>query len=429
MRASIQAGRAGHARKIASQGQVSKGRTADGRRRLLVSRPLDRMMSPAMITLLPAESREERLALLAGALPSRSRVWIVPHDFPDPDALACAGALHHLLERKFQIHSRIVFTGVVSRAENRAMMRHFRYRLWETSTLRPPRGQAPAILVDARPGSSNVTLAPWMRPAAVFDHHAESSARRAPLPAFADVRPDVGACTSIVHEYVETAGVDIPAWLAACMVYAIEAETMDFTRGGGPLDRGAYLSLLPKASLRLLGAIKHAPLPAAYFALLQQAIANARLYGRAAWSHLASVPNPEIVPEIADRLARIERVSHAFCTAFHGNDLLVSVRSNRRHAHCGALIRSVVGPLGSAGGHDRLSAASIPVGGLDESARAELLEKVRGALLRRMEPRAGRADGETGPKFRPLADPSVGPARVGGEPAATDAIKEGKTAP
>lgn len=357
------------------------------------------------------EDVAERLSRLEAALPARGRVLIVPHDHPDPDALATAGALHLLLERRFGLRSRIVFGGMVTRAENRELVRHFRYRLAGPESIRVPRRSVPALFVDARPGSGNVTTPRWMKPVAVFDHHPAPRGWTPPPGAFADIRPSIGACASLLHEYLAACAIPIPSWLASCMVYAIEAETVDFTRGGSPADREAVLALLPRASLRVLGEIKHAPLPPLYFTQLQEAIANARLYDRVAWSHLAEAPHPEIVPEIADRLARIERISFSFCTGFHNDALVVSVRGNRRDARCGTIVRSAVGGMGSAGGHNRMAAGSIPAGGLDAEAREALVERVRNALLKRMQRRRPFRSGSGDRPARRLA-----PIRTG-EPA------------
>ncbi|MBM4155950.1 MAG: hypothetical protein FJ221_13135 [Lentisphaerae bacterium] len=356
------------------------------------------------------EETAERLTRLAAALPGRGRVWIVTHDHPDPDALATAGAVHLLLKRRFGLRSQIVFSGMVARAENREMAWHFRYRLAGLESLRVPPRPVPAIFVDARPGSGNVTMPRWMKPVAVFDHHPVPRGWAPPAGAFVDIRPSIGACASLLHEYLAAAEAAVPSWLASCMVYAVGVETVDFTRGGSPVDREAVLALLPRASLRVLGEIKHAPLPPLYFTQLQEAIANARLYGRVAWSHLAEVPHPEIVPEIADRLVRIERISFSFCTGFHGDSLVVSVRGNRRDARCGSLIRAAVGGLGPSGGHDRMAAASIPVAGLDAAARDQLVERIHHALLKRME-RRGRSNAAPGSlparRLAPPADAAV----------------------
>lgn len=344
-----------------------------------------------------------RLDALGAALPARGKVLIVPHDYPDPDAMASAGAVHLLLARRFGVRSQIVHSGLIARAENREMARHFRYRPKRLEDIRPPRGSLPAIFVDARPGSGNVTVPRWMKPVAVFDHHPVPHGAAPPPGLFIDIRPATGACVSLLSEYLAAAQITVPPWLAACMVYAIETETVDFTRGAAPADREAYLSLLPRASLRILGAIKHAPLPQMYFVLLREAISNARIFGRVAWSHLASVPQPEIVAEIADRLLRLQRITFSFCTAVHGETLVISMRTDRRHARSGAMLRAAIGKLGAAGGHDRMAAGTIPMAGLNDADRAALTDRIRRALLKRMEPRtAFRFDSEAFPS-RPLA--------------------------
>jgi len=353
-----------------------------------------------------------RLSSLAEAIPRHARPIILTHDFPDPDALASAGALHLLLARHFHYHSLIAYSGMVTRAENREMLRHFRYHIRPLEEIRRRR-RALALLVDAQPHTGKITLPDWVVPVAVFDHHPPSP--RLPPGLWRDIRPHIGACSSVLYEYLAAAGVPVPAWLASCMVYAIETETMDFTRGGTAFDRTAYLDLLPRASLRILGRIKHAPLPLSYFSLLQQATASARWLGRVAWTHLPQAPNPEIAAEVADRLVRLENITHAFCTALGPDTLWISVRSNRRNAGCAAWVRAAVRSRGSAGGHDRLAAGSIPITGLSAEERNALLDEVHSALLRHIARRAGirTSDAEHHaqrllPTYEARADSSIG---------------------
>src|SRR5262245_3860781 len=90
----------------------------------------------------------DRLQQLAEVLPPHGRVLIIPHDFPDPDALASAAALHLLLTKWYGRPSQIAFTGEVSRAENRELLRRFRFRWHELNDLRPPQKNVPCIFVD-----------------------------------------------------------------------------------------------------------------------------------------------------------------------------------------------------------------------------------------------------------------------------------------
>jgi len=333
---------------------------------------------------------------LRDVLPARGPVLIIAHDYPDPDALASAAALHLLLERVYRHRSRIVFTGAVDRAENKALLRHFRYRWRFSDDLRPAARPRPAIFVDTWPGAGNVTMPPSVRPIGAIDHH-PPPVRAPPDGWYVDVRPAVGATATLVFGYLREAGVEPPAWLAAAMAYAIETETLAFTRPATDADREAYGALMARANLRMIGEIRNAPLPRDHFAQLQAAIANARIYGNVAWTHLEDADPPEMVAEIADLLLRVERVTAAFCTGERSDRLLISLRGERRDARCGRIVREAVRPDGRGGGHDRMAAGMVPLAGLSPTERAERLRRLHAALLRRVIPRArrGEADAET----------------------------------
>lgn len=324
---------------------------------------------------------------LREVLPRRGPVWIVPHDYPDPDALASAAALHLLLERAYDVRSRIVFTGAVDRAENKALLRHFRYRWHFSDELRSDGRLRPALLVDTWPGAGNVTLPPSARPIGAIDHH-PPPVRTPPEGWFVEVRPEIGATATLMYGHLRAAGIEPPAWLAAALAYAIETETMAFTRAAHPTDREAYVALMGRANLRMIGEIRLAPLPRDHFAQLQSAIANARIYGNVAWTHLDDAEPPEMVAEIADLLLRVERVTASFCTGERPDRILISVRSERRGARCGRIVQEAVRPEGRGGGHDLMAAGVIPAAGMAPAQRAERVRRIRAVLLRKLAPRA-----------------------------------------
>ncbi|MBU6283988.1 phosphoesterase, partial [bacterium] len=56
-------------------------------------------------------------------------VVILPHDNPDPDALASAAALQYLLSEIAEVDSVIALGGIIGRAENRAMVKYLNIKL------------------------------------------------------------------------------------------------------------------------------------------------------------------------------------------------------------------------------------------------------------------------------------------------------------
>jgi len=326
---------------------------------------------------------EKRLEELAAILPRKKRILIIPHDYPDPDALASAAAMHLLLEKKFGIHSTIAFNGTVSRAENKELLRRLRYKWVKTSSIVQPTRPVCCILVDTAPWSTNVTIPPFARPIAVIDHHRHSRAHTV-KDIYTDIRSGAGATTTIMHEYLKAAGVTPPRWLAAIMAYAIISETLDLSREYEKTDVDAYIELAARADLKIIGKIRHAPLPRGYYALLQEALTNARKYEKAAWSHLSGIEQPEIVAEVADLLLRMEGLRWSFCTAHVNNGLFVSLRSNERGARCSQLLRAVIGRKGSSGGHDSMAAGFIDFNGMFEVEKVEKRRSIVGAILGRI---------------------------------------------
>ena len=65
---------------------------------------------------------EKCLELLLSAVAGKERVLILPHNDPDPDAIAGAVALRHLLAQAAGLPSEIVYRGMIGRAENKALI-------------------------------------------------------------------------------------------------------------------------------------------------------------------------------------------------------------------------------------------------------------------------------------------------------------------
>jgi nanoRNase/pAp phosphatase (c-di-AMP/oligoRNAs hydrolase) len=220
----------------------------------------------------------------------------------------------------------------------------------------------------------------------IIDHH-QHAVKHDLRGVYADIRAGAGATTTIAYEYLKEAGIAVPRWLAAIMAYAISSETLDLSRDSQQADLDAYLELTTRADLKIIGKIRHAPLPRAYFGHLQEAITGARKLGNLAWSHLREIEQPEIVAEIADLLLRMEGIRWSFCTANLNGHLFVSLRSSQRGARCSHLLRSVIGSSGSAGGHHRMAAGHLDMSKFTpverENRRREFIHDLTAKIVRR----------------------------------------------
>lgn len=347
---------------------------------------------------------------MALALPSRGKVLILPHDHPDPDALASAAGLQLLLRKRFGLQGEIVFTGMASRAENVEMMRHFAYGWRSPATLKARRRPMPAVFVDSTPWSGNVTTPPFARPVVVIDHHPVRGRSR-PAGLFADIRTAAGATATMVYQYLTAAAVAPPRWMATLFTYALLSETLDLSRDCSEEDLEAYVAMLGRANLRVLGRIRHAPLTREYFGHLKKATERARVFGRVAFSHLEAVSQSSMAAEVADLLLRLQGVRWAFCTAWCEGRLHISLRSSVSGCDCGRVVREQIGERGSGGGHRHMAAGVVNAAGLDATQRADLLSGLVAGLLQALEPRAFREAVREGKPLQPepLVDAAVSP--------------------
>lgn len=150
----------------------------------------------------------------------------------------------------------------------------------------------------------------------------------------------------------------------SALAYGIRSETQDLGRETSSRDIKAYLSVLPKASMRKLAKISHPKLPRSYFVVLTKALERAMSFRNLICAHLGDIPAPEIVAEIADVLLRLKRIGWSMCTGRYKGDLVISLRSSNPKAKAGKIIKRMVPDPKYAGGHDTVAGGKIELSGL-----------------------------------------------------------------
>src|SRR5436190_2837542 len=185
---------------------------------------------------------------LAG-LAGRKSALVYTHDNPDPDSLAAAMGLGRLFEHELGASVTLTHGGIVGRAQNRAMVDSLKLPLVPAEAIQPDQYDTIA-LVDSQPETGNNSLPHNHRIDVVVDHHPpRAGSARAP---WCDIRPDLGATSTIVFGYLRERGVipDVP--LATAMFFALRTETRDLGRESTEAERQAYLELIPRVDHQML---------------------------------------------------------------------------------------------------------------------------------------------------------------------------------
>ncbi len=314
--------------------------------------------------------RYEVFAKLVRRKAQSGRWLVLTHDNPDPDSIASAAGLAKVLRRSFRRQVRVAYGGIIGRAENQELVKVLGVHISHIRHLDVKKYKHYA-LVDTQPGTGNNAL-DGIIPDLVFDHHpVRSATRKVP---FSDIRTDYGATATMIAEYISASGWELTKKEATAFLYAVRSETQDFGREFSPHDRTLFDELLPKADLRALARIQTPVLPLSYYQTLHEALEKLESVGSLVISHLGAIPNPDIVPEIADLLLRMRGMTWSLCTGVLNDRIYLSLRTTNSRADAGRLMRRILGRRGRGGGHGMMAGGWIEWPG-SRSGSAEGLQR------------------------------------------------------
>ena len=305
---------------------------------------------------------------------SKGGRWLVlTHDNPDPDALASAMILSHILRCAFKQKVTIAYGGIIGRAENREMVDSLHLKLSHVRNLSWKKYRHFA-LVDTQPRGGNNQLPPRLVPDIVVDHHpVRANTQTGP---FFDVRPPYGATATILAEYLLASGVRSTHAVATALIYAIRSETQDFAREYAGPDKAVYDHFFPQVNHRILARIQNPRLPLTYYSNLHEALENLVAVDSLIVSHLGTLEQPDIVPEIADLLLRLEGKTWSLCTGFFNDRLYLSIRTTNSRADAGSVMRRLVGRRGKGGGHGMMAGGWVDASKVPPEERGKLQKQL-----------------------------------------------------
>jgi nanoRNase/pAp phosphatase (c-di-AMP/oligoRNAs hydrolase) len=289
-------------------------------------------------------------------LPARS-VLIITHDYPDPDCIASAFGVAHLLAF-WEVSSVISFGGFVGRAENRAMIRVLNIPT-VPFVLTDLKDYDRIILVDSFPDGGNVPLPPHTAVDAVFDHHPSDPPPDAPY--FHDIRKHFGATSTIITKYLLAAGCPITPKLAIALFYGIKTDTGDMRRENVEEDLECYKLLFDIMDHRLLARIENPDRDEEFFRILHRAVEATYTSGTFGYTYLGNVSTPDFVAEMADLFHSLERLEWMVCSGVFKNHIFFSIRSKTDNTAGNIAEQIALRMNGNGGGHPRVAAGRIPV--------------------------------------------------------------------
>ena len=327
----------------------------------VTSAPADTSAPPVTMT----DSVSSMIEWLRG----RGKILIVCHDNPDPDSIASAVALRHLILMKTGQDAVLSYGGVIGRSENRKMVELLEITLVPICELNLTQF-AVVCVVDTQPDVGNNSLPPGQPVHLVIDHHPPKKDHSDVF--WVDIRENYGASATILYEYLNNQEVSINTKLATSLFYAIKSETQDLGREWSKADREAYLKLLPLSNNQILYDIVHPQVSRNYFSTFATALKDARIYGEMLVFNLRKVENPDLVAELADFLLRQQGINYVLGMGWFNKTQILSMRSLKPDAKLGLVIQQMVAGIGTAGGHGMIAGGQVRDIGDDDQAQQDL---------------------------------------------------------
>ncbi len=321
---------------------------------------------------------KERLEHLLDTVHGLDQLIIFPHNDPDPDAIASAVALRYLLAEKVGLTAQILYKGIIGRAENRALVRYLGHPLQPLDEITVNQA-TPIALIDTQPGVGNNPWTPDATTLIIVDHHPWR--KKSAKAAFADVQAEVGATSTMLLGYLQTARLELPTWLATALFYGIKTDTAGLSRDVSSVDVAAYFYLQSRLDVDALAEIERAQVPAAYFKSFANTLEAARLYNNVAIAYIGPMDYPDMTAEVADLLLRLEEIEWVICFGVYHDNLLLAIRAPEPPKDAGLLAQAIVDEEGVAGGHSSMGGGQIPLKGRDPD---QLVEQLKQRALRQL---------------------------------------------
>lgn len=304
----------------------------------------------------------------------------------DPDSIASALALKRILWRRVASCT-ISPIRPITRPQNLTMVKLLTIPLVPFDQLQPEQFTKFA-LVDSQP-SHNPLFARFTYDL-IIDHHPlvnETKAR------FLDIRPEYGANSSIMTEYLRQAKIKPSLKLATALYYAIKTDTRNFERQTTEADIRAFHFLFKYARQALVRRIEIAELTLEMLDFFHLGLSRRRQKQDRIYCFLGEVPNPDILVILADFFLRVVEISWSIVAGLYQGKLIIIFRNDGIHKNAGHLASQAFGRLGSAGGHTSSARAEIPLENLKHLPGPLQTEAWEEFLINQVERRRRKPDG------------------------------------
>ena len=281
---------------------------------------------------------------------------------PDPDVIASAMTLREIIQRtKGLSKSVLVSTDPLIRQQNIEFASSMRLHINLINQVDLNSYRLIALL-DAQPSFLDEALN-FIKPQIVFDHHPREGEWQAPLE---DIRPNYGALSSILTEYLLCSRVKIPRNLHTALLYGIKTDTNNFDRDTIFEDISAYTYHSKHANMQLIRRIELNQTPGRFLKYYDHAYHHMNNFHGRRVCYLGNIESADVCVQIADFYLRLIGTYYVVVAGTVGDKFIIIFRGDGYRQDCGAIAQRAFGLIGKGGGHRSAARIEVPLDALKE---------------------------------------------------------------
>ena len=284
-------------------------------------------------------------------------VYIQTHNFPDADAIASAFGLSVLLE-KYGIISSICYRGQIERYSTNELVNSLGIKMINIEELKDINRNDEVILVDSQKGNSNIITTKGDEIICI-DHH-PTFENSLDSYRYADVRPELGACSTIIAEYYMDNNIPIDKRVATALIYGICTDTMGLTRGVTDKDVDTYSYLFKIADKQILKSLEHCSISIDDLKAYANAINSIKVCDNVSFANTGSNCPEARIASISDFMLDLIEVDFSVVYSLKKEGIKISVRSMGKY-NAGRITNKALSGIGCGGGHEVMAGGFVPL--------------------------------------------------------------------
>lgn len=295
----------------------------------------------------------------------RKHVYIQTHNFPDPDAIASAYGLQELLKTR-GITSTICYSGKIDRYSTAKLGELLGIELNHIENLSSILSEEDeVILVDAQKGNSNI-IDMTGDEIICIDHHPVNDAYSY---RFQDIRPEIGACATIIGSYFFENKVPITRNIATALTYGIRIDTNNLSRGVSKLDIDMIYKLYDSCDYETIHMLENSTLCFDDLIAYAKAIASIEVFDNIGFADAGK--DCPVIANVSDFILALKEVSFSVVCSHREGGLKFSVRSELAALDAGKIVHDALAAIGGGGGgHAEMAGGFVPFSGSEEELAA-----------------------------------------------------------